>query len=113
MSKWKPAHGKSLVCLTWNDAHGSATQVHTEADIEHEPMLMTTYGILLREDAVGVTLANEWCGGKEWRGLTFVPRALVVKLEQLLPAARHKQPLASSAEPVVAPSESQTSDPKH
>ena len=110
MSRWRPAHNKPLVSLLWNDAHGSATDVHTEMDIEHEPLRMTTYGILLREDAIGVTIANEWCGGKEWRGITFVPRALVVELRTLLPSPP-RQPTAVSSP--AADTASRADTPSH
>ena len=98
MAKWKPAHGKPLVVVTWRDAHGSATEVHTEHDLDHKPLVMTTYGCLLRQDEVGITVANEWCGKGEWRGLTFVPAELIERVEQLLPSpVRPRKPACNAA----------------
>lgn len=79
----KKGHQKHLVALKWNDAHGSATESYSENDIPHEPLLMTTYGLLLRDDDVGVSVANEECGDGTYRGYTFVPRPLVVELLDL------------------------------
>lgn len=92
---WKPSHGKPLVAIVWRDAHGSTTEVHTERDLDHKPMLMTTYGCLLLQDAVGVSVANEWCGKDEWRGITFVPAELIVKVEPLLPSVRRRSKASS------------------
>lgn len=88
---WRPVHGKTLVAVIWRDAHGSATEVHTVADLDHKPMMMTTYGCLLLHDKVGISVANEWCGKDEWRGVTFVPAELIESVEQLLPASRRSR----------------------
>lgn len=71
-----------VAIVVWDDAHGSATDNVTIADIghAHRALVMTTIGWLLREDEDGVSIANERCmeEGKEvYRGHTFVPRSLI------------------------------------
>ena len=71
---------RPLAVVVWDDAHGSATTDVTPEDLDHKPLVMTTVGWLLREDDLGVSIANEKCqvDGKDvYRGHTFVPRALI------------------------------------
>lgn len=83
-----------LVVLTWNDACGSATQIFDEAR-DHRPTVMTTVGWLLKADAVGVSIACERYAedeGKDaFRGCTFVPKGMVVKVERMTTSRRHGQ----------------------
>lgn len=73
----KPKTSKPLVICTWADAHGSATAAYSEHEIPHAPIIIHTLGWLLRDDEVGVTVANEYCADDTWRGCTFVPRLMV------------------------------------
>lgn len=89
MARWNPSHGKSLVCVHWLDAHGSATQAYTTTSIPHSTYPMETYGLLLRDDEVGVSIGNETYFDdidkeQNYRGHTFVPRAMVVRVDHLL-----------------------------
>lgn len=71
---------KPLVCVTWNDAHGSALSSYHEHEIPHEPILIDTIGLLLRDDEQGVSVAGEKCGDGTYRSLTFVPRGMIVSM---------------------------------
>lgn len=74
-----------LVALRWSDAHGTATASYEPHELPHAPLEITTYGLLLRDDDVGVSIANEYCGGNVFRGVTFVPRALVIECRPVKP----------------------------
>lgn len=92
---WNPKHGKPLVCVYWNDAHGSATQVYS--DHEHKPYPMETYGLLLREDNEGVSICSETYFDnidekQEFRGHTFIPRGMVKDLVILLKPKEPRKP---------------------
>jgi hypothetical protein len=71
-----------LVKVTWNDAHGSAANVCYDLDeIPHVPVLCESYGILLKMDEVGVSIASEKCDETAFRGYSFVPAGMLVKVE--------------------------------
>lgn len=121
MTKWKPAHGCALVCVRWMDAHGSATQAYTKTSIPHATYPMETYGLLLRDDEIGVSIGNETYFDdidkeQTFRGHTFVPRAMITAVDVLLTPVTprrvrqthlgHKFPAAPSAatvSPATAP----------
>lgn len=68
-----------LVVVLWEDAWCSETAV-TPDHLVHKPERITTIGWLLRDDEVGVQLANEHYDGT-YRGRTFIPRAMVQKVQ--------------------------------
>ena len=68
----------SLVKVVWRDAHGSATGAYSLHEIPHEAIEVMSYGLLLRQDAVGVSIASERCGDDTYRGYTFIPTGMVV-----------------------------------
>jgi hypothetical protein len=75
---------KPLVIVRWKDAHGSATASYSEHAFPHEPKVMNTVGWLLRDDEIGVSVVAEYCEDRDdetpFRGLTFVPRGMVVEV---------------------------------
>lgn len=71
-----------LVALRWLDAHGTATNSYELHELPHKALEIVTYGLLLRDDEHGVSVACEYCGGGAYRGVTFVPRSLVVEIKQ-------------------------------
>jgi hypothetical protein len=84
-----------LVTVQWNDAHATSDPV-TVADLDHDPLLVTTAGWLLRDDEKGITLANERyvVGGVEYfRGKTFIPRGMIQ------PKRSKKRPLGHADPP--------------
>lgn len=89
---WKPSHGKTLVCVYWLDAHSSATRAFTEENVLHKTAPMETYGLLIKDDEAGVSIANETYmddieNVQTYRGHTFIPRGMVVRVDVLLSPA--------------------------
>lgn len=69
--------------VVWNDAWSSLDEL-AAGDVKHRPTTVHTYGYILKSDEIGVSIAAEWLpasnGGEEtYRGITFVPRSLVVQ----------------------------------
>lgn len=86
-----------LVSVVWDDAHASAGEQFTVKSLDdvHKPTKMETTGWLLRDDEVGVTVANERCldeGDDTYRGRTFVPRALVKEVKPVLKQRKPRKP---------------------
>jgi|SRR5882672_8946356 len=71
-----------LVECVWNDAwedEANFTSIHG-AQLTHKAMIVQTIGWLIIDNEVGVRIANERSadeGGDVYRGITFVPRAMV------------------------------------
>jgi hypothetical protein len=79
--------------VTWLDpCSPDATAVYNISDLAavHRPLRVTTMGWVLKETPDGVTIANEDCGSGDYRGLTYIMRALIVE-EVALPKVRAKR----------------------
>lgn len=74
----KPLASKPLVCIIWEDAHGSSLGDYAESEVEHfhQPATYTSFGLLLKRDDKGVSIASEWTG-HEYRGLSFIPSQMI------------------------------------
>jgi hypothetical protein len=72
---------KAFVAVRWADAHsaGSTTE-YSEHELPHRSAHYTTYGFLLRRDDTGLTLATEHSDESTYRGVCFVPAAMVVEI---------------------------------
>ncbi len=67
-----------LMVVEWDDAHVEADvpiNLDTVRD-SHKPTVVTAIGWLLREDEVGVSIANEFYESC-YRGRTFIPSAMI------------------------------------
>ena len=75
---------KQFVAVKWQDAHciSGATEM-AEHEIPHAPALYTAYGFVLRNDAVGVTIANEVSGENTYRSINFIPAGMIVEIQPL------------------------------
>jgi hypothetical protein len=76
---------KPLVAVTWDDAHGTNLGDYSESEIErdfHKAARYTTFGLLVKEDTAGVTLASDVSEGS-YRGVAFIPRGMIVDLVNL------------------------------
>jgi len=76
-----------LACVIWDDAHGKAVGEYSLDEISkevHGPAHVKTFGLLIRSDEKGVTLCQDETadmGQVEYthlRGVSFIPRAMVV-----------------------------------
>ena len=77
---------RPLVCLIWDDAHMSLDEwTPTEIDSDfHKPERVKTFGLLVRSDDTGVTLAmEEGATDGKFRHTMFVPKAMVVEMIDL------------------------------
>lgn len=91
--------------ITWLDpCSPDATAVHNVDDLSavHRPMRVVTMGWVLQDDAVGITMACEHCGGGEYRGLTFILRDLIVEDEVLERPRRRRRKAATASGPEAA-----------
>lgn len=76
---------KPLVAVTWDDAHGTNLGDYSESEIErdfHKPARYTTFGLLVKENEAGVTLASDVSEGT-YRGVAFIPRGMIVEIVNL------------------------------
>lgn len=84
---------KPFVAVRWADAHssGSVTE-YAEHELPHRSSYYTTYGFLLRRDDIGITMATEYSDEHSYRGVCFIPTAMIVEIVELkLSKARVKK----------------------
>ena len=73
-----------LVAVVWDDAHAIQSDTMTAEEIgASSACVMTTFGILAREDDRLVSVAAELHEDGSFRGVTFVPRSLVKEIVPL------------------------------
>lgn len=112
-----------LVAVVWDDAKATAVVEYDLNEVKtqfHKAARYTTYGLLLVDDDKGITLASEEGDDQNLRGLTFIPRAMVIEVVMLgrqraKRARPKKKPAAAEAvAPKQAPSRtaSEAPDPK-
>lgn len=66
-----------LVVVVWHDAWVREDPVALiDAPMHHIPTEVTTIGWVLHQDAVGISLANEYYD-ESWRGRTFIPAGMI------------------------------------
>ena len=82
-----------LIKIFWEDAHGSAANVtYSIEELPHAPILVESYGILLKQDETGVSIASEKCDKDCWRGYSFIPAKMILKVEPVKKPRRKKSP---------------------
>lgn len=82
---------KPYIAVLWDDAHSpEATDVYSESGIPHSSTPIVTAGWELRNDDTGISLACEYVGDQQYRGLTFIPRTLVRTVTVLKKAKKTK-----------------------
>jgi hypothetical protein len=100
-----------LAAVVWDDAKATAVEEYDLNEVRtqfHRPARYTTYGLLLVDDEKGVTLASEEGNDQNLRGLTFIPRAMVVEVVFLGRArakkkSRPKRQADAAAQPGPSP----------
>ena len=76
---------KQLVKVVWNDAHAAlGSSMYAEHEIPHKALMVSTIGWLLRQDAEGVSIANEYCEDATFRGYTFIPTGMIKSVGPIL-----------------------------
>jgi len=104
-----------LVAVVWDDAKATAVVEYDLNEVRtqfHKAARYTTYGLLLVDDDKGITLASEEGDDQNLRGLTFIPRAMIVEVGFLgRQRARKARPRRQPAAPQPAPSRSAPSPP--
>jgi hypothetical protein len=102
----------ALVAVVWDDAKATAVVEYDLNEVRtqfHRPARYTTYGLLLVDDQQGVTLASEEGDDHNLRGLSFIPRQMIVEVVVLArrrarkPNARKRQAEASPVIPADPP----------
>jgi len=98
-----------LVAVVWDDAKATAVVEYDLNEVRtqfHRAARYTTYGLLLVDDEKGITLASEEGDDHNLRGLTFIPRPMVVEVvvlaRQRIRKARPKRSATSAAGPDAA-----------
>ena len=91
---------KPIVCVAWEDAHGSIATAYSEHEIPHASVVILTIGWLLRQDEVGISVANEYCGDGTWRGVTFVPHGMMQSVTPILTRTPRKKRVKPEPAPV-------------
>jgi hypothetical protein len=80
-----------LVWVRWMDAHATAaTSAYELHELPHRAGEIVTYGLLLRDDGDGISVAAEEAGGGMYRAVTFIPRALVLECKPVKPVRRKR-----------------------
>lgn len=75
---------RPFVAVLWNDAHAMAQGEFTEDEINATGAYQfTTYGLLVRDDDRIVAVASEEGEDGRLRGVTFIPRGMVVEMTEL------------------------------
>ena len=109
-----------LAAVVWDDAKATAVVEYDLNEVRtqfHKAARYTTYGLLVIQDDKGITLASEEGDDQNLRGLTFIPRQMVVEVVLLgKPRARKPRPRreAGGVRPSSsksAPSRPQSEDP--
>lgn len=83
---------RPFVFVFWQDPHSlAATEIVNERDVSnlHKAAEMITAGWVLKQDAVGISVAGEYCGDGDYRSTTYVLMSLVTEVKVIkLTAAR-------------------------
>lgn len=98
----KPKFRYPAAIIIWNDAHARNQAVeYEESELvqQHRPEECKTLGLVVTDDAAGITIYNEETGPTSVRGVSFIPRAMLksVTYVNLSPVrkVRHEKPAPS------------------
>jgi hypothetical protein len=72
-----------LVAVVWDDAKATAVVEYDLNEVRtqfHKAARFTTYGLMLVDDEKGITLASEEGDDRNLRGLTFIPRPMIIEV---------------------------------
>jgi len=100
---------RQFVIVVWDDAWQDQENFVTAHGIKstHEPMRVVTMGLLIQDDEVGISVANERStqdGQDVFRGRSFIPRAMVRSITPYnLTKPKLKRPKQVKIEPLETP----------
>lgn len=109
-----PTKGLEVWGILWKDAHWDSGEYESH-EIVHRPVNYVSIGIILRDDAEGITIATDICETGSFRGLNFIPVEMILKKWKVgvvaaNPRSRPKpKPLAKSAQVVTPTTEDKQS----
>ncbi len=83
---------KRLVKAVWMDAHCASTNAYALHEIPHDSLDIITIGWLLKQDDIGVSIANEYCADATYRGYTFIPAGMLKSIEDLVKPKKPRKP---------------------
>lgn len=92
--------------VRWDDANSpAATEVFSLDNIGgvHGTTPIITAGWILKEDPEGITLAAEFCGGSDFRGLTHVRRPMILEVVKIKPPRQKKIKPINNKSPLDSP----------
>lgn len=96
-----------LVSCSWKDAWSDEENFQTTHGVAltHGPMIVTTIGWLLKDDEVGVSIANEKSvqddGEVVYRGRTFIPKEMLISITPFKLAKPRKVKPKLPVEPIT------------
>ena len=82
----------TLACVVWTDAHGNAYTTYEAHEVPHAPAIVHTFGLIVRRDDTGITLAHEVFASGGYRGVTFIPTGMIQEVQAYAPARRPRRP---------------------
>lgn len=91
-----------LVAVRWLDAHCRNQGVeYTEKEIDdyHRGEEVLTLGLMVRDNPIGVSLYTEETGPEEIRGLSFIPRAMIIEVIPLKVSKARAKKLSATGPP--------------
>ena len=77
-----------VACVVWDDAHGGLNGWGSfEAKKDHKPRVILSVGIVLRDDEVGITLAqSKDQRARNYDNTIFVPRVCITEVTDVTPS---------------------------
>lgn len=74
----------ALVKVSWGDAWGSSGWANTQVALkEHKSLAVTNYGIVVKHDKDGITLASGQDENGSYLGIGFVPSGMIKRIVSL------------------------------
>lgn len=93
-----------IYAVKWDDAHYNAGEFEAH-EVIHRPWQYTSVGILVQNDETGITLAMDIGEDGRFRGVTFVPRAMVLETWKIGPLTKRRvkeKVVAAAAAPLLS-----------
>ncbi len=73
-----PLKGLEIWACEWEDAYWDSAEME-RSEIAHRPILYISYGLLLKHDETGITLATDVSQTGTFRGFNFIPAKMITR----------------------------------